>query len=234
MGLRTVSSSPCRFRVGCRAVNAMIVVIVIAATTATGRQRAESSRPVGNSNGVNTNARVSVGIQICCWYQTAKAAPGHEPGRVTYAYAAYSIASPPVAASRPMAAKIQPTALPGRWATIAAPTTMNAAKAGSRVICWKWPLTTNNGITTAKQAMKIASMDQATETAGRPLARSTAVWSTPPPRLTCRTPPTRAYGDDRPGNVTNNQAGVTPLRTPCGRLPTRLGSPWTDLTHRPS
>jgi len=37
-----------------------------------------------------------------------------------------------VADSKPTAEKIQPTALPGRWATITKPTIMNAAKANSR------------------------------------------------------------------------------------------------------
>jgi hypothetical protein len=41
---------------------------------------------------------------------------------------AYSTASSAVKASRPMAEKIQPMALLGRWATIKAPTTMKALK----------------------------------------------------------------------------------------------------------
>ena len=43
-----------------------------------------------------------------------------------------------------MAEKIQPTALPGRWATMIAPTAMNAAKASSRLLlCPNLPLATD-------------------------------------------------------------------------------------------
>jgi hypothetical protein len=49
-----------------------------------------------------------------------------------------------------MAEKIQPTALPGRCATMTAPTTMNAAKASSRLLsCSNLPLATDRGIPTA-------------------------------------------------------------------------------------
>jgi hypothetical protein len=48
-----------------------------------------------------------------------------------------------------MAEKIQPMVLPGRWATITAPTAMNAAKASSRLLsCSKWPLATDRGTPT--------------------------------------------------------------------------------------
>ena len=39
------------------------------------------------------------------------------------------MASTPAEDNSPMAEKIQPRALPGRWATITAPTTMNAVNA---------------------------------------------------------------------------------------------------------
>jgi hypothetical protein len=65
-----------------------------------------------------------------------------------------------------MAEKIQPTLLPGRCATITAPTTMNAVKASSRAagwagFCWNSPLAAIRGIPTPTPATKIASMDQA-------------------------------------------------------------------------
>jgi hypothetical protein len=56
-----------------------------------------------------------------------------------------------------MAEKIQPTALPGRWATTTAPTIMNAVKASAREACWtgscwKSPLTTIRSIPTPMNA----------------------------------------------------------------------------------
>jgi hypothetical protein len=58
---------------------------------------------------------------------------------------AYWLASCPVTASSAMAEKIQPMALPGRWATIKAPTTMKALKPTNSIAwlvasCWKVPL----------------------------------------------------------------------------------------------
>jgi len=61
--------------------------------------------------------RANIGYYHHDAYQAARAAPGSEPGRVRQAYAAYSMATRPVAASRPTAEKIQPTALPGRCAS---------------------------------------------------------------------------------------------------------------------
>jgi hypothetical protein len=59
------------------------------------------------------------------------------------------VASTPVAVSRPMAEKLQPTALPGRWVTMTTPTTMNPAKATSRLLsCSKLPLATDRGTPT--------------------------------------------------------------------------------------
>ena len=69
-----------------------------------------------------------VGIHVQELYQAARIAPGSDPGRVTYPYKAYSTASFAVNASSPAAEKIQPMALPGRWATIKAPTIMKALK----------------------------------------------------------------------------------------------------------
>jgi hypothetical protein len=59
-------------------------------------------------------------------------------------------------------------ALPGRWATMTAPTTMNAVKASSRAMLrpgsrWKLPLSTDRVTVTTKQTTKIASMDQASQ-----------------------------------------------------------------------
>jgi hypothetical protein len=53
---------------------------------------------------------------------------GRAPGRVPYAYSVYSPASERLSARRPTAEKSQPMALPGRRATMRAPTTMNAVK----------------------------------------------------------------------------------------------------------
>ena len=82
---------------------------------------------------------------------------------------AYSVASQPVAASRPMAEKIQPMALSGRWATITAPTTMNPVKARNRVtVPGPRPRAVTSRVTAVPQpTTKIASMDQATQAAAR-------------------------------------------------------------------
>jgi hypothetical protein len=99
--------------------------------TATGRQRGDGSRPVGNSSRVKTKIRPRMGSHHQ-ENQAARAAPGSDPWRVTRAYSAYSMVSTPAEDSSPMAEKIQPTALPGRWATITAPTTMKAVNASTR------------------------------------------------------------------------------------------------------
>jgi hypothetical protein len=75
--------------------------------------------------------------------------------------------------------KIQPMALPGRWATIKAPTTMKALKPrNSRswlpTSCWKVPLATARRSPTTRLTMMTASMDQATQLQRLP---------TVPPRL---------------------------------------------------
>jgi hypothetical protein len=59
-------------------------------------------------------------------------------------------------------------ALPGRWATMTAPTTMKAVKASHRARLtpgsrWKLPLTTCRATVTAEQTTNSASMDQATQ-----------------------------------------------------------------------
>jgi hypothetical protein len=75
----------------------------------------------------------------------------------------------PVTASRPMAEKTQPMALPGRWATIRAPTTMKAAKASSSPTVsasgwrWKLPLATESTTRATTLAVQIASNAQATQ-----------------------------------------------------------------------
>jgi hypothetical protein len=66
-----------------------------------------------------------------------------------------------------MAEKIQPMALPGRWATISAPTTMNAAKASSsgsvslKAPGPKVPLATDSATSAATPAVQAASIAQA-------------------------------------------------------------------------
>jgi hypothetical protein len=74
-----------------------------------------------------------------------------------------------------MAEKSQPMALPGRWATITAPTTMNAAKASVRANRkpgrrWKLPLATDRGNPTPVQATKMPTMAQATQVERLPIA----------------------------------------------------------------
>jgi hypothetical protein len=68
-----------------------------------------------------------------------------------------------------MAEKIQPMTLPGRWATISAPTTMNAAKASSsgsvslKAPGPKVPLATESATSAATPAVQVASIAQATQ-----------------------------------------------------------------------
>src|SRR4029450_8539824 len=99
----------CSVRVDCTAVRTTSPAVATAATTATGRQRADRARPVGNTSRVNTTMRVSIGYHHHDAYQAAKAAPGSEPGLGGEGWWACSIASQPVADSKPTAEKIQPT-----------------------------------------------------------------------------------------------------------------------------
>jgi hypothetical protein len=67
-----------------------------------------------------------------------------------------------------MAVKIQPMALPGRWATIKAPTTMNALTPTSSTrkpagSCWKLPLATERMVVTTMLMTNSASSDKATQ-----------------------------------------------------------------------
>jgi hypothetical protein len=56
--------------------------VVTPASQATGRQRGESSRPVGNNKGVNTSVRAVTSHHGHEPYQAARIAPGSDPGRV--------------------------------------------------------------------------------------------------------------------------------------------------------
>ena len=75
----------------------------------------------------------------------------------------------PVTASRLMAEKTQPMALPGRWATTRAPTPMKAAKASSSPTVsasgwrWKLPLGTESPTRAATLAVQTISIAQATQ-----------------------------------------------------------------------
>jgi hypothetical protein len=69
--------------VGWSAASSTSATVTSAASAATGRQRADRSRPVGNNKGVATKTRANIGIHHCCWYQAAQVAPGSEPGRLT-------------------------------------------------------------------------------------------------------------------------------------------------------
>src|SRR5205823_7109000 len=116
------------------------------------------------------NARAMVGYHAQEAYQAARTGAGRAPGRVVEAKSAYSAAAAPVTASSPMAAKIQPTALPGRWATTRAPTPVNAVKARSSAIvsvsdssCWKLLLAPASRRPAATQAANAASRDPATQ-----------------------------------------------------------------------
>jgi hypothetical protein len=60
----------------------MITAVPTVAAAATGRQRVDSSRPVGNTSGVNTSTSASVGYHHHEVYQAARTTPGDEPGRV--------------------------------------------------------------------------------------------------------------------------------------------------------
>jgi hypothetical protein len=70
-------------KVGWRTARATIAAVTAPASQATGRQRGDSSRPVGNSSGVNTTARATVGYQLDQANQVATMAPGSDPGRVS-------------------------------------------------------------------------------------------------------------------------------------------------------
>ena len=85
-----------------------------------------------------------------------------------------------MAAKRPMAEKIRPMALSGRWATITAPMTMNPVKARYRVRVSgsKPPLTTARVSAIAQPIAKIASKNQATQAAARSFTWPRATSST--------------------------------------------------------
>jgi hypothetical protein len=68
--------------VGAKALSTTMATVVAAARKATGRQRGDSSRPVGNNSSVNTDTRLKSGNQNQLLYQAATIAPGSEPPRV--------------------------------------------------------------------------------------------------------------------------------------------------------
>jgi hypothetical protein len=117
-----------------------------------------------------------------------------------------------VADSSPTAEKIQPSAFPGRCATITAPTTMKPVKPNSRArLSWaKLPFATDSGIVTTKLARKIPSISQAIQVSG--YARSLA--SPSHSRVAaCALLSERSLRADRPGIVTNRRGGASgPLR----------------------
>jgi hypothetical protein len=61
-GLSTRVPSPSS-RVGARAPSALMAAVVAPPSQATGRQRGDGSRPLGNSRGVKSRARAMVGYQ---------------------------------------------------------------------------------------------------------------------------------------------------------------------------
>ena len=81
IGFRTAWSSS-RSSPGLSAASIVIAPVVVAASRNAGRQRRDSSRPVGKKNKVNTSVRNMVGYHHHKEYQTVRMAPGSEPGRV--------------------------------------------------------------------------------------------------------------------------------------------------------
>jgi hypothetical protein len=65
-----------------RKVSAVRTAVVTPASQATGRQRGDSSRPVGNSKGVKISVRARIRNHCHDPYQAARIAPGSDPGRV--------------------------------------------------------------------------------------------------------------------------------------------------------
>jgi hypothetical protein len=61
-----------------------------AASHATGRQRREGSRPVGNSKGTKVSSSPMPGAQTSWAAQMASGPPGTVPGAVRSAYTPYS------------------------------------------------------------------------------------------------------------------------------------------------
>ena len=53
------------------------------ASQVTGRQRADSDRPVGNNSSGNTTVSMTIGSQIQVNTQAANSRPGSDPGWVT-------------------------------------------------------------------------------------------------------------------------------------------------------
>jgi hypothetical protein len=83
IGLATTWPSASRMSSeGLRAASTVSVTVTPPASQAAGRQRGDSSRPVGNSKRVNTSARMMVGYHHHMAYQAAISRPGNEPGRV--------------------------------------------------------------------------------------------------------------------------------------------------------
>jgi hypothetical protein len=135
-----------------------------------------------------------------------------------------------------MAEKIQPMVLPGQWATITAPTAMNAAKASSRLLScskWKLPLATDRGTPTPSTATKTASMDQATQVQRLRTVSPRLLWSrrTVSAKLASVvghvSSPRRSLRADRPEIVTS---GATAANRPTGsftvKTPRRRTTSW--------
>jgi hypothetical protein len=92
---------------------------------ATGRQRSDGSRPVGNSSGRNVSSTGKPPAHTQVVSQAAKAPPGTEPGAVHRAYTANSLAKVTSPWDSPMVQKIQPSRCRGRRTATTAPTREN-------------------------------------------------------------------------------------------------------------
>jgi hypothetical protein len=92
---------------------------------ATGRQRSDGSRPLGNSSGRNVNSTGKPPAHTQVVSQAAKAPPGTEPGAVHRAYTANSLAKVTSPWDSPMVQKIQPSRCRGRRTATTAPTREN-------------------------------------------------------------------------------------------------------------
>src|ERR687886_1346504 len=96
------------------------------ASQATGRQRRDGRRPVGNSRGAKVTSSNVPGAPIQETSQAIAAPAGSEPGRVTSAYTEYWWAKLLARFDTAIAQKTQPMGLSVRRAETRAPTVANA------------------------------------------------------------------------------------------------------------
>src|SRR5512132_829866 len=137
-----------------------------------------------------------------------------------------------------MAEKIQPTGLPGRWATIRAPITRKAVNASSKArlsveALRRLPVAAESMKRAVTLMTKTASIDQGAQVDRLPTVASppSSSWNHAPRGWQCSTArPSRDRYEPRSHDDIGNYAAASPS----GDLPTRLVFPWTGLTHRRS